>query len=158
MFAIFTLWYNQSPADEYVLLMDNYSHLNVIRKVGLGEAGWTYRRIAAHVGHNVSMVCRCFQQWSVEHSYARRLGSGRPRSTDARQDRRSCGCLNSIQGKHPSTCYSCCVTTDHWEPSDCSRTKITCASDDVVKEWNGVLLSSVMRLGSGCMRVLDVHV
>lgn len=56
--------------------------------VGLREAGWTYRRIAAHVGHNVSVVCRCFQQWSVEHSHTRRPGSGRPRSTDARQDRR----------------------------------------------------------------------
>ena len=34
------------------------------------------------------VVCRCFQQWSVEHSHIRRPGSGRPRSTDARQDRR----------------------------------------------------------------------
>ena len=43
---------------------------------------------AAYVGHHVSVVCRCFQQWSVEHSYTRRPGSGRPRSTDERQDRR----------------------------------------------------------------------
>ena len=57
------------------------------RIVGLREAGWTYLQIAAHIGHNVSMVCRCFQQWSVEHSYTRRSGTGRPRSTDARQDR-----------------------------------------------------------------------
>ena len=56
--------------------------------VGLWEAGWTYRRIAAHVGSNVSVVCRSFQQWSVEHFHAHRLGSGRPRSTEARQDRR----------------------------------------------------------------------
>ena len=55
--------------------------------VGLREAGWPYRRIAACVGHNVSVVCRCFQQWSVEHSHARRPGSGLLRSTDVRYDR-----------------------------------------------------------------------
>ena len=56
--------------------------------VGLRETGRTYWRIAAHVGHNVSVVFRCFQQSSVEHFHTRRPGSGRPRSTDARQDRR----------------------------------------------------------------------
>ena len=55
--------------------------------VGLRKAGWIYRRISAHVGHNVSMVYRCFQQMSVEHFHTRRPGSGRPRSTDASQDR-----------------------------------------------------------------------
>ena len=58
------------------------------RIVCLRETGCTNRRIAAHVGHNVSVVCHCFQQWSVEHSHTHRPGSGRPRSTDARQDRR----------------------------------------------------------------------
>ena len=48
------------------------------RIVGLREAGWTYRRIAARVGHNVSVVCRCFQQWSVERSHTPRPGSGGP--------------------------------------------------------------------------------
>ena len=42
------------------------------RIVGLRETGWTNRWtnrwIAAHVGHNVSVMCRCFQHWSVEHS------------------------------------------------------------------------------------------
>ena len=56
--------------------------------VGLRETGWTYRRIVSHVGHNVSVLCSCFQQWSVEHSRTRRSCSGRPHSTDARQDRR----------------------------------------------------------------------
>ena len=32
------------------------------RIVGLRKAGWTYRRIVAHVGHNVSVVFFCFQQ------------------------------------------------------------------------------------------------
>ena len=53
------------------------------RIVGLREAGWTCRRTAALVGHN---VCRCFQQWSVGHFHTRRPGSVRPRGTDARQD------------------------------------------------------------------------
>ena len=43
--------------------------------------------IVAHVGHNVS-VCRCFQQWSVDHSHTRRPGSGWPCGTDACQDHR----------------------------------------------------------------------
>ena len=55
--------------------------------VGLREAGRTYR-ITANVGHNVSVVCRCFQQWFVKYSHTRRPGSGRPRCTDAGQDRR----------------------------------------------------------------------
>ena len=55
--------------------------------VGMQEAGWTHRRIAAHVGHNVSVVYPCFQQWSVEHSHTRRPGFGWSRSTHAHQDR-----------------------------------------------------------------------
>ena len=55
------------------------------RIIGLREAGWPYRRIAASVGHNVSVVCRFFQQLSIENSHTRRPGSGRPRSTDVRQ-------------------------------------------------------------------------
>ena len=57
--------------------------------VGLREAKWTNRRMVAHVWQNVSVVCRCFQQLYGKHSYTRRLGSGWPRSTDARQDRRT---------------------------------------------------------------------
>ena len=45
--------------------------------------------IAAHVGHNVSVMCHCFKQCSVEYPHTRRPGSGRRRSTDACQDRRS---------------------------------------------------------------------
>ena len=32
------------------------------------------------------MVCRCFQQWPVEHSHIHRTGSGWPHSTDKHQD------------------------------------------------------------------------
>ena len=81
---------------------------------------------------------------------------------------------NSIQGRNPGTCCNCCITKDHWEPSACSRTQITCASGQattyttkhgysgVVKEEtgerNGTLLSSVMRVGSVCMWMMDVHI
>ena len=44
--------------------------------IGLRETGWIYRWIAAHVGHNVSVVCCCFQQWPVAHSHTHRSGSG----------------------------------------------------------------------------------
>ena len=54
--------------------------------VDLHEAGWTYWQIAAHVGHNLSLVCRCFQQWSVEHSHTYGPGSGWLHSKDAHQD------------------------------------------------------------------------
>ena len=57
------------------------------RIVGLQDVGWTYQRIAAHVRGNVSVVCRCLEQWSVEHSHIRRTGSGRMRNTDVNQDR-----------------------------------------------------------------------
>ena len=46
------------------------------RIVGLREAGWAYQWITAHVGHNVLVVCRSFQKWSVEHSHAHRPSSG----------------------------------------------------------------------------------
>ena len=69
------------PADEYVLLLNNQSFERG-RIVSLRKSGWTYRRIAA------SVVCRCFQQWSVKYSHTRRPCPGRPRSTNARQERR----------------------------------------------------------------------
>ena len=59
------------------------------RIVGQQEAGWTYPRIAAHIEHNVSVMCCYFQQWSVEHSHTYRLISGCPRSTDACPDRQT---------------------------------------------------------------------
>ena len=54
------------------------------RIIGQREVGWTYQQIAVHVGHNVG--CRCFQQWSVEHSHIFRPGSGGPHSMDVCQD------------------------------------------------------------------------
>ena len=57
------------------------------RIIGLGEAGWTYGCIAAHIGHIISLVWLCFQQCSVELSHTHRPGSGRPHITDTCQDR-----------------------------------------------------------------------
>ena len=87
MFATSTVGYNDAHR-RVCTPVEQFQSFERGRTVGLREAGWTYRRIVAHVGHNVSVVCRCFQQWSVEHSHTSRPGSGRPRGTDVRQDRR----------------------------------------------------------------------
>ena len=75
------------PADEYVLLWNNFS---IWKGSHCRTAGsWMdISRIAAHVEHIVSVVCRCFQQWSMEYSHTLILGSGRPCSTYACQDQR----------------------------------------------------------------------
>ena len=56
------------------------------RIAGLQEARWTYRRIVTHVGHNVSVVCCCFQQWSMEYSHTCRPGSWWLCSSEAHQE------------------------------------------------------------------------
>ena len=76
------------PADEYGTPFQQLKPFERGQIVGLRQARWTYQRIVAHIRNNESVVCRWFQQCSVEHSHTRRPGSGRPRSTDARQDRR----------------------------------------------------------------------
>ena len=71
-----------------LLQLNNFSHLNGVALYSWGKLDGHNGRIAAHVWHSVSIVCCCFQHWSVQYSHTRRPGSGRPRSTDARQDRR----------------------------------------------------------------------
>ena len=130
MFAAFTLG-TTMPHGRVRTPVEQLQPFERGRIVGLWEAGWTYRRTAAHAGHNVSVVSRCFQQWSVEHSHTHRPGSERLRRTDAHQTRlcaSSSGRRNRILGRNPGTCCTCCVTEDHWKPSVCSRTQITCAS------------------------------
>ena len=116
----------------------------------------------------------------MEHFHIPRPSSRQPlrltsRSTHyASRDHRP----NSFQGRNPSTCCICCVAKDHWEPSVCNRTQSRVPltrlllnlpqdtskhgySGDVkesTEELNGILLSSVMRVGSVCMRVMDVYV
>lgn len=57
------------------------------RIVGLIEAGWSNRRIGRHLGRSDMIVARCRRQWITEGRVYRRGGSGRPRSTNERQDR-----------------------------------------------------------------------
>ncbi|GFX46946.1 uncharacterized protein TNCV_315691 [Trichonephila clavipes] len=57
------------------------------RQAGLREAGWSNRRIGRHLGRSDMVVARCWQQWITEGRVYRRGGSGRPRNTNAREDR-----------------------------------------------------------------------
>ena len=86
MFAKFTLGYNHAPPASTPA--EHLQPFERNRILGPREGGWSYQEIAAHVGHNVSVVYRSFQQLSVEYSRTCRLGSGRAHITHARQDRR----------------------------------------------------------------------
>ncbi|GBN08611.1 hypothetical protein AVEN_238086-1 [Araneus ventricosus] len=55
---------------------------------GLRESGFSFRDIAERLGRNVSIVHDCSQQWSREGTASRRPGSGRPRGTTEKEDRR----------------------------------------------------------------------
>ena len=100
--------------------------------VDLHEFGWTHRRFAAHVGHSVLVVCRCFQQWSVQHSHTCRPGSGWPRSTDILQDghivQAVVAAWTASSKKIQAHVGTCCVTKEHWESSAYSRARVTSAS------------------------------
>ncbi|GBO24776.1 hypothetical protein AVEN_88794-1 [Araneus ventricosus] len=58
------------------------------RVVGQREGGFSSRDIAERLSRNVSTVHDCWQQWSRECTASRRPGSGRPRGTTERKDRR----------------------------------------------------------------------
>ncbi|GBO44810.1 hypothetical protein AVEN_275372-1, partial [Araneus ventricosus] len=55
---------------------------------GLREGGFSFRDIAERFGRNVSTVHDCWHQWSRDGTASRRPGSGRPRGTTEREDRR----------------------------------------------------------------------
>ncbi|KFM63601.1 hypothetical protein X975_07394, partial [Stegodyphus mimosarum] len=57
------------------------------RVVGLPEAGWSYPTTGRHLQRTDTTVQRCWQQWLPQRNCRRNEGSGRPRSTNARQDR-----------------------------------------------------------------------
>ena len=146
--------------------------------VGLREAGWTYQWIVAHVGHNVSVVCRCFQQWSVEHSHTHRPGSGWLHSTHIHTHQyrhivqavvlpeqhwgkkfRSLLHLLCHQGPIGTICLQ--QDSDHvclWPGYHLHHHTTKHGYSGIMKEWNGSLLSSMMRIGSVFMQVMDVHV
>ena len=79
--------------------------------------------------HNLSVVCCCFQQWSVEHSHTCRPGSGWPCSTDACQDR---GIVRAVVAASTASREEIQTHLLHHhgplEPPACSKTLITCAS------------------------------
>ncbi|KAI4458949.1 abl interactor family member [Holotrichia oblita] len=58
------------------------------RIIGMREAGFSLREIARRVNRNVSTVLRCWSKWSLEGVQHRRRGSGRPRRTTDREERR----------------------------------------------------------------------
>ena len=148
--------------------------------VGLLEAGWTYRQTAAHVGQNVSMVYSCFQQWCVEHSHTHRPGSGWHIVQNTHQDR--CIVQAAVAARtasrveiwayvapavSPRPLGTFCLqqVSDHvclWPGYHLHHETAKHCYSGVMKkstgEWNGTLLSSVMRIGSVGMRVMDIHV
>uniref|UniRef100_A0A3B3QNQ0 Transposase Tc1-like domain-containing protein n=1 Tax=Paramormyrops kingsleyae TaxID=1676925 RepID=A0A3B3QNQ0_9TELE len=70
--------------------IQHYQHLTEFDRggiVGLHEARWSYHAIAQHVGHADVTVARCWNQWAGEGTHIRE-GSGRPRQTTPREDRR----------------------------------------------------------------------
>ena len=82
------------------------------RILDLHETCWMCWRIALHSMSNVGVMCQCVQRWPVEHSHTHRPGSGWLLSIDLGQGRRfvasSGGRPNSIQGRNPDTCCTCC--------------------------------------------------
>ena len=69
----------------------NYRQLNDFERgriIGMREAGLSIRDIAARVNRNVATVMRCWSRWSEEGVHQRRPGSGRPRRTSDREERR----------------------------------------------------------------------
>ncbi|XP_066254330.1 uncharacterized protein [Euwallacea similis] len=58
------------------------------RIVGLREAGLSFREIATRLNRSVNTIVRCCQGWFEEGQTGRRTGTGRPRRTTERQDRR----------------------------------------------------------------------
>ena len=127
------------------------------RIVGLRKQD-RYRRITAHVGLSVSVMCRCFQQWSVKHSHTRIPCSGRLRSTDARQDRRIVrAAVTARTASRLKFIRTVCLQqdSDHvcfWSGYHLHQDTVKHSNSSVViestGEWNGALLSSVMRVGS----------
>ncbi|GBM96932.1 hypothetical protein AVEN_5335-1 [Araneus ventricosus] len=58
------------------------------RVVRLREGGYSFRDIAERLSRNVFTLHDCWQQCSREGTASRRPGSGRPRGTTEREDRR----------------------------------------------------------------------
>ena len=116
------------------------------------------------------MVCRCFQQWSVEHSNTRRPGSGRLRSTDKRQDGHIVWAAVAASREeiraHVAPAVSLRTIGNRLLAAGL-RLRVPLArlplsypgvGKESTGEWNEALLSSVMRVDYVCRQVMDVHV
>ncbi|GFW41633.1 HTH_Tnp_Tc3_2 domain-containing protein [Trichonephila clavipes] len=56
--------------------------------IGIKTAGWSTRRVAAHVDRLECAVRNFWEQWTREGTHARKTGSGATRKTTRREDRR----------------------------------------------------------------------
>ena len=126
------------------------------------------------------MVCRYFQQWSVEHSHTRRASSlGRVIQTHVEIDAlckqwwlpeqhpgkksEHMFYLLCLQGLLRTVCLQLdsdhvCIWPGYYLHHDAAKNGYSGVVKDSTGEWNGALLSSEMRVGSVCMRMMDVHV
>ena len=173
MFATFTLGHRATPTSTVRTPVEQLQPFERGCIVDLREAGWTYRRIATHVGHSVSVVYRCFQQWSVEHTHTCRPGSGRPHvNIDALCEQR--WPPEQYPGKEfghmlhllsPKTIGNRVLAaglrsnvTLPWLPLTPRHRQARVFWCHETINWNVTLLSSVMRAGSVYMRVMDVDV
>ena len=147
VFETFTLGYSHAPlTSTYTVPVEQLQPFEQGCIVGMEEAGWTYWWIAAHVGHNVLLVCRCFQQWS--HS-----------------EKKSGHMLHLLCHQGPLRTVCLLQDSNHmclWSGFHLYQDTTKHGYSDVMKEstgkWNDTLLSSVMRVGSVCMQEMDIHV
>ena len=124
--------------------------------VSLQEAGWPYQRIAAHVGHNVSVVCGCFQQWSVEHPTP--IGHVLHDCVVQMHIKIDALCeqwwlLEQHPGKKSRHMLHLLCNEDHWEPSLFNRTQISCASGQAT-----TYTTTLPSMATPVLLVMDVHV
>ncbi|GFS84764.1 transposable element Tcb1 transposase [Trichonephila clavipes] len=56
--------------------------------IGMKTAGWSTRRVAGQVDRLECAVRNCWEQWTREGTHVRKTGSGAPRKTTRREDRK----------------------------------------------------------------------
>ncbi|GBN73285.1 Transposable element Tc1 transposase [Araneus ventricosus] len=150
------------------------------RVVGLRKGGFSFRDIVVRLGRNVSTMHDCWQQWSREGTASRRPGSGRPRGTTEREDRRvrrmavahrnasvaeipaAVGttvtqrtvAIRLLQGQLQARCRVACIPLT---PNHCRLRHEWCQARDLWRtEWRSVVFSDESRfcLGASDGRVL----
>ena len=173
MFATFTVGYNHaSPTSIYSC----WTTTAICTVSNCRPAGW----IAANVGHNVLVVCCCFQQWSGEHSHThRQILDGCIVQMDVKisefceqwwplkqhPGKKSGHMLHLLSHQGSLGTVSLQQDSDHvclWPGyhlnHDITKHGYSGVMKESTGEWNGTLLTSVMRVCSFCMWVMDVHV